>query len=158
MENNVGLLVWKKEMSWGFDFSQWGKRISYNHIIGSAFKTKIQTKRTTVQYIHPTLTQTLRDKHMHWPGGKRQMDAHRSRVAQLAECRAEKPGAILTQAQFPSAARDFSPRVNCQCWPSDSVYTAPLCNRMHQHLGAHWKSQTLAATPLPGHAKHCKHW
>ena len=33
------------------------------------------------------------------------------------------------------------------------VRTAPACNHMHQHLCAHQKSQTLAATPVSGHTK-----
>ena len=30
---------------------------------------------------------------------------------------------------------------------------SPVCNRMHQHLCARYKSQTLAAVPLSGHTK-----
>ena len=36
-------------------------------------------------------------------------------VAQLVERPTEKPGAILTRGRVPSAAKDFSPRVNFLC-------------------------------------------
>ena len=49
-------------------------------------------------------------------------------IAQLVEHLTEKPSAILTWIQVLSVARDFSPKV------SDSVHTAPMYNRMHQHL------------------------
>ena len=47
-----------------------------------------------------------------------------------------KPDAMLTRIRIPSAARDFSPRVNFQCRLSYGVRTTPVCNRMHQHLCA----------------------
>ena len=57
-------------------------------------------------------------------------------VAQMVERQTEKPGVILTRVRVPCAARDFSPRVHFQCRLSDGVRTAPVCNRMHQHLCA----------------------
>ena len=51
------------------------------------------------------------------------------------------------------AARDFSPRVSFQCGLSDSVRTAPSVQSRHQHQRTRQKSQTLAATSLPGHTK-----
>ena len=71
-----------------------------------------------------------------------------SQIAQLVEHPTEKPGAILTQVRVPGVARDFSPRVNFQRRLSYSVCTAPVCNRMHQHLCARSKSHTLAAMLL----------
>ena len=38
------------------------------------------------------------------------------------------------QVRVPSVARDFSPRASFQCRLSHGVCTAPVCNRMHQHL------------------------
>ena len=43
-------------------------------------------------------------------------------VAQLVKCRT---GTLLTQVRFPSAARDFSPKVNFQCRLSYGVRTPP---------------------------------
>ena len=43
-------------------------------------------------------------------------------IAQLVERLTEKPGTTLTQVWVPRAARDFSPRVNCQCRLSYSVH------------------------------------
>ena len=40
------------------------------------------------------------------------------------------------QVRVPGVARDFSPRVSFQCRLSHGVCTAPVCNRMHQHLCA----------------------
>ena len=48
-------------------------------------------------------------------------------VAQLVEHPTITP---LTQVQFPSAARDFSPRVNVQCRLSYGVHTALMYNHM----------------------------
>ena len=53
----------------------------------------------------------------------------------------------------PRCGKGFSPKVSFQCRLSYSVRTAPVCNRMHQHLCARSKSQTLAAIPLFGHTK-----
>ena len=48
-------------------------------------------------------------------------------MAQLVECWAKKPGAILTQVRFPNAAMQFfSPRDNFQCRLSYDVHTALL--------------------------------
>ena len=66
----------------------------------------------------------------------------------------EKPGAVVTRVRVPGAVRDFSPAVSLQCRLSDGVRTAPVCNRMHQHLCARYKSQTLAAIPLFGTRKY----
>ena len=41
---------------------------------------------------------------------------------------------VLTRVPVPGAARDFSPRDNFQCSLSYGVHTAPVRNRMHQHL------------------------
>ena len=43
----------------------------------------------------------------------------------------------LMQARFPGATRDFSPRANFQCWLSYLCLHTPMCNHMHEHLGAH---------------------
>ena len=48
-------------------------------------------------------------------------------VAQLVEY----TSMLLRQVRFPSAARDFSPRVNFQCRLSYSVHTAPMHDCMH---------------------------
>ena len=61
-------------------------------------------------------------------------------MAQLVERPTEKPGAILTRARVPGAAR-----VSLQCRLSYGVPTAPVCNRMQQHLYGRYKSQSLAA-------------
>ena len=45
--------------------------------------------------------------------------------------------AKLMQVQVPGVARDFSPKVNFQCILPYGVCTAPVCNRVHQHLCAH---------------------
>ena len=50
-------------------------------------------------------------------------------------------------------ARDFFPRVNFQCRLSYNALAALVCNRMHQHLCTHSKSQTLLAIPLFGHTR-----
>ena len=47
-----------------------------------------------------------------------------------------KPGAIQTRVRAPDPARNFSPRLSCQCRLSYGVCTAPVCSRMHQHLCA----------------------
>ena len=60
----------------------------------------------------------------------------RGGIAQLVERTAEKSGAILARVRVPGAAKDFSPRVNFQCRLFYGVRTAPVCNRMHQHLCA----------------------
>ena len=49
-------------------------------------------------------------------------------VAELVEHPTVTP---LTQVQFPSAARDFSPTVNFQCRLSYVCPYIPMCNRMH---------------------------
>ena len=38
------------------------------------------------------------------------------------------------QVRVPGVARDFSPTASFQCRLSHGVCTAPVCNRMHQHL------------------------
>ena len=43
-------------------------------------------------------------------------------VAQLVE---HRTGTLPTQVRFPGAARDFSPRVNCQCRLSNGVRSSP---------------------------------
>ena len=48
---------------------------------------------------------------------------------------------------------DFSPKVRFQCRRCYGVCPAPVCSRVHQHLCARSKSQTLAATALVGHRK-----
>ena len=74
-------------------------------------------------------------------------------LAQLVEHPTEKPGAVPMWDQVPSAARDFSPRVNSQCRLSYRVCTAP-CVQMHVPPSARTlKIQTLAATPSCGHTK-----
>ena len=55
-------------------------------------------------------------------------------IAQRVDHPTGKPGAILMQVRVPGVARDFSPRVSFQCRLSHGVCTAPVCNRMHQHL------------------------
>ena len=57
----------------------------------------------------------------------------------------------MTRVRVPGAARDCSARVNFQYRLSYCVRTAPVCNRMHQHLCAH--SPALIAIPLFGHTK-----
>ena len=80
-------------------------------------------------------------------------------VAQLVECATEKPGTVLTWVQVAGAVRDFSPRVSFQCRLSHGVHAAPVCNSMHRHhLGAHKKSQTLAAISLLGHTEMLHAW
>ena len=74
-------------------------------------------------------------------------------IAQLVERPTEKPGAILTRVRVRGAARDFSPRVSFKCRLSYGVSTAPVCNGIHQHLCARYKSRTLTAIPLFGHTK-----
>ena len=61
-------------------------------------------------------------------------------MAKLVERPTEKPGAILTRARVPGAAR-----VSFQCRLSYGIRTAPVCNGVHQHLCGHYKSQSLAA-------------
>ena len=39
------------------------------------------------------------------------------------------------------------------CIQHQRDHTAPVCSHIHQHLCTHYKSQTLAATPLFGHSK-----
>ena len=39
------------------------------------------------------------------------------------------------------------------CIQHQRDHTAPVCSHIHQHLCTHYKSQTLAATPLFGHTK-----
>ena len=46
-----------------------------------------------------------------------------------------------------------SPRVSFQCSLSYGVRTVLVCNRMHQHLCARWKSQIQSAIPLFGRTK-----
>ena len=46
-----------------------------------------------------------------------------------------------------------SPRVSFQCRLSYGVRTVLVCNRMHQHLCARWKSQIQSAIPLFGRTK-----
>ena len=48
----------------------------------------------------------------------------------------EKPGVIQMWFQVPGTARDFYAGVNFQCRLSYGVGTAPVCNRMLQHLCA----------------------
>ena len=79
-------------------------------------------------------------------------------VAQLVECPTEKPGTILTRVQVPGAVRDFSPGVSFQCRLPYGVHAAPVCSSMHHHLGAHKKSQTLAAISLLGHTEILHAW
>ena len=55
-------------------------------------------------------------------------------IAQLVEHPTEKPGTILTQLPVPGAARDFFLPAPTSSEDSYSVRTAPVCNRMHQHL------------------------
>ena len=57
-------------------------------------------------------------------------------IVQLVQRPTEKPGAVLARVRVPVAARDFSPRVNFHCRLCYGVRTAPLSNRMHQHLRA----------------------
>ena len=56
----------------------------------------------------------------------------RSGLAQSAERWTKEPGTILTQVQFPRAARDCSPRANLLYRLSYSVCTAPRV-QMHGH-------------------------
>ena len=52
----------------------------------------------------------------------------RGGIAQLVKQWTERPGTILTQFWFPGAARDFSPRVNCQCRLSGLMaFVQPQC-------------------------------
>ena len=57
-------------------------------------------------------------------------------IAQMAQHLIEKPGAILRPVQVPGVTKDFSPRVNFQRRLSCRLRTAPVCNRLHQHLCA----------------------
>ena len=59
-----------------------------------------------------------------------------ARIAQLVQHPTLEKGIILMWVSVPDAARDFSPRVNCQCRLSYGVRTAPAYSRMHQHLWA----------------------
>ena len=80
-----------------------------------------------------------------------QTSAQLWRIAQLVEPLTEKPNAILTRVQVPGAERDFSTKVSFRCKLSYGVRTAPVCNRMLQHLCACSKFPVLAAIPLFGH-------
>ena len=51
----------------------------------------------------------------------------RSGLAQSVERWTKEPGTIMTQVQFPRAARDCSPRANLLYRLSYSVCTAPVC-------------------------------
>ena len=55
-------------------------------------------------------------------------------IAQMVERPTEKPGAMLTRVRAPGVASYFSIRVNFQSRLSYGVHTAPVCNRMHQHV------------------------
>ena len=62
-------------------------------------------------------------------------------TAPLVERPTKKPGTILTRVRVPAAvARDFSPS---QFSVLQSYFTAPVCNRMHQHLCSRLKSKAL---------------
>ena len=56
-------------------------------------------------------------------------------VAQWVRVRLETQAKItLTRVGVPGAASNFSLRVNFRCRLFDGVRTAPVCNRMRQHL------------------------
>ena len=57
-------------------------------------------------------------------------------IDQLVERPTEKTGAILTRVRVPDAAKFFFPRVNFQLSVPYVVRTAPVCNRLPQHLCA----------------------
>ena len=57
----------------------------------------------------------------------------RGGVAWLVQSRTGTP---LWRVRFTGAARDFSPRVSCQCRLSYGVHTAFVCNSMLEHLCA----------------------
>ena len=67
--------------------------------------------------------------------------------------KSKKSVVIRTGVRVPGAARDFSPTVNFQRRLSDCRVRDPVCNCMHPNMCAHYKSQTLAATPLFGHTE-----
>ena len=73
-------------------------------------------------------------------------------MAQLVESPTEKPGATLTRVRVPGAARDFSSQSQLSV-QTLTVSGQPSCatTRIHQHLCACYKSQTVAAVPLFGH-------
>ena len=59
-------------------------------------------------------------------------------VAQLVERWTEQPDTILMQVQVPGAARDIFPAESTSSADSlKNVRTAPVLNRLHQHLRAH---------------------
>ena len=60
-------------------------------------------------------------------------------AAQLAQCRTGTP---LRQVRFPSAARDFSPRVSFQCGPSYGIPT-PHCAIACITISGHVKDRVI---------------
>ena len=78
-------------------------------------------------------------------------------VAQFVERPTEKPGAILTRARVPGAARDFSPRVSFQCSLLRCLYSP----RVQLHVSTsvcmlknpkHWQTYLYFDT-----CKYCAH-
>ena len=58
-------------------------------------------------------------------------------IAQLVERPTEKTAAVLTRVRVPGAAKFFFlPIVNFHLSVPYVVRTAPVCNRLHQHLCA----------------------
>ena len=81
------------------------------------------------------------------------LQLHVGDVAQLVE---HRTGTLPTQVQYPSAARDISPRVNFQCRLSYCVRTPPcaiaciyICAHIKDpvvHIRVHWIMKTLKHT------------
>ena len=68
-----------------------------------------------------------------------------------------RTGTLLTQVQFPGAARDFSPRVNFQCKLSEGVRTHP-CAIACINICAHVKvdsTKTLVSTFVLSRLDYC---
>ena len=72
-------------------------------------------------------------------------------IAQLVQRLTERPGAILTRARVPCAARDFSPRADFQCRLSYGVRTAPVCNQSHA-------STSVCTLTIPNSGSHTTVW
>ena len=65
-----------------------------------------------------------------------------SRGGDVVQLVGHRTGTPLTQVRFPSAARDFSPRVNFQCRLSRGVRT-PSCTIACMYIRAHVKDPAV---------------
>ena len=74
-------------------------------------------------------------------------------TAHLTKCPNEKPGAILTRIQFPSAARDFSLKVSFQCSLAYSVLRP--CVQLHASTSV--CTLTIPNTSNVQKQKYCTH-